>query len=138
MVASPTYILIHVFGTVRDEIDRADRGKRTTSAWLREYASPNETPKRLNEIAWLLDHLTENGWKVVGSPYDCDVMLQRDITRERAEEEIRRAEFWDRLMQVASPDDDGHVVWREHPEGRPSGPRRRRRVRRPPTREQGS
>jgi hypothetical protein len=135
-VASPTYILIHVFGTVRDEIDRADRGKRTTSAWLRDYVA--ETPKRLTEIARLLDLLTENGWKVVGSPYDCDVMLQRDISRPQAEEELRRAEFWDRLMSVASPDDDGHIIWREHPEGRPASPRRRRRVRRPPTREQGS
>jgi hypothetical protein len=135
-VASQTYILIHVFGTVRDEIDRADRGKRTTSGWLREYVS--ETPVRLNEIARLLDLLTENGWKVVGSPYDCDVMLQRDVSREQAEEDIRRAEFWDRLVKVASPDDEGHTVWREHPEGRPTQPRRRRRVRRPPTREQGS
>ena len=137
MVAtSPTYILIHVFGTVRDEIDRGDRGKRTTSGWLREYVA--ETPKRLTEIAWLLDHLTENGWKVVGSPYDCDVMLERDVSREQAEQDIRRAEFWDRLVQIASADDDGHIVWRDHPEGQPSRPRRRRRVRRPPTREQGS
>jgi hypothetical protein len=136
--ATPTYILIHVFGTVRDELDRADRGKRTYSGWLREYASPSETPKRLTEIAWLLDHLTENGWKLVGSPYDCDVMLERDVSREQAEQDIRRAEFWDRLIQVASADDDGHIVWREHPEGGVSKPRRRRRVRRPPTREQGS
>ena len=66
MAASPTFILIHVFGTVRDELDRADRGKRTYSGWLRQYVS--ETPKRLTEIAYLLDQLTENGWKVVGSP----------------------------------------------------------------------
>ena len=125
-MAGPSYILIHVFGTVRDELDRADRGKRSYSGWLREFVS--DTPQRL----------TESGWKVVGSPYDCDVMLERDVTRELAEEEIRRAEFWDRLVQVASADDDGHIVWKEHPEGRPAGPRRRRRVRRPPTREQGS
>src|SRR5947209_11108365 len=92
----------------------------------------------LTEIAQLLDLLTENGWKVVGSPYDCDVMLERDVSRDQAEEDIRRAEFWDRLVQIASADDDGHIVWREHPEGAPSKPRRRRRVRRPPTREQGS
>jgi hypothetical protein len=135
-VASPTYILIHVFGTVRDEIDRADRGKRTTSGWLREYVA--ETPQRLTLIARLLDLLTENGWKIVGSPYDCDVMLEKDATRGQAEDEIRRGEFWDLLVRVASPDDDGHIIWREHPEGRPAAPRRRRRVRRPPTREQGS
>jgi hypothetical protein len=134
--ATTTFILIHVFGTVRDELDRADRGKRTYSGWLREYVS--ETPQRLTEIARLLDLLTENGWKVVGSPYDCDVMLQREVSRDQAEQELRRAEFWDRLVKVASADDDGHVIWREHPEGRPAGPRRRRRVRRPPTREQGS
>ena len=136
MAASPTYILIHVFGTVRDELDRADRGKRTYSGWLREYVA--ETPKRLTEIAYLVDQLTENGWKVVGSPYDCDVMLERDTSREQAEQDIRRAEFWDRLVRVASADDNGHIVWREHPEGQPPRPRRRRRVRRPPTREQGS
>ena len=39
---------------------------------------------------------------------------------------------------AAGRDDDGHVIWREHPEGKPAAPRRRRRVRRPPTREQGS
>ena len=136
VVAGPTFILIHVFGTVRDELDRADRGKRSYSGWLREYVS--ETPQRLTEIARLLDLLTENGWKVVGSPYDCDVMLQREASRENSEAELRRAEIWDRLVRVASPDDDGLIVWREHPEGRPAGPRRRRRVRRPPTREQGS
>jgi len=136
VAASSTYILIHVFGTVRDELDRADRGKRTYSGWLRQYVA--ETPKRLTEIAYLLDQLTENGWKVVGSPYDCDVMLERDVSRDQAEQDIRRAEFWDRLVQVASADDDGHIVWRDHPEGAPSRPRRRRRVRRPPTREQGS
>jgi hypothetical protein len=137
-VAGPTYILIHVFGTVRDELDREDPGtrKRTYSAWLREYVS--EQPQRLTEIAWLLDHLSENGWRVIGSPYDCDVMLEREISRQTAEEDLRRAEVWDRLVRVASPDDDGHVIWREHPEGKPSAPRRRRRVRRPPTREQGS
>src|SRR5436309_1239659 len=96
-----------------------------------------DTPRRLTEIARLLDLLTENGWKVVGSPYDCDVMLERDVSRDQAEQDIRRAEFWDRLVQIASADDDGHIVWREHPEGAPSRPRRRRRVRRPPTREQG-
>jgi len=135
-VASPTYVLIHVFGTFRDEVDREGRGKQTHSGWLREYVT--ETPQRLTEIARLLDLLTENGWKVVGSPYDCDVMLQRDVTREQAEQDIRRAEFWDRLVRVASADDDGHIVWREHPEGQPTRPRRRRRVRRPPTPEQGS
>jgi hypothetical protein len=136
VASSPTYILIHVFGTVRDELDRADRGKRTYSGWLRQYVA--ETPKRLTEIAYLLDQLTENGWKVVGSPYDCDVMLERDVSRDQAEQDIRRAEFWDRLVQIASADDDGHIVWRDHPEGAPRRPRRRRRVRRPPTREQGS
>jgi len=136
VASSPTYILIHVFGTVRDELDRADRGKRTYSGWLREYVA--DTPKRLTEIARLLDLLTENGWKVVGSPYDCDVMLERDVSRDQAEQDIRRAEFWDRLVQIASADDDGHIVWRDHPGGAPSRPRRRRRVRRPPTREQGS
>ena len=135
-MAAPTYVLIHVFGTFRDEVDREGRGKQTHSGWLREYVT--ETPQRLTEIARLLDLLTENGWKVVGSPYDCDVMLQRDVTREQAEQDIRRAEFWDRLVRVASADDDGHIVWREHPEGQPRGPRRRRRVRRPPTPEQGS
>lgn len=135
-MAGPTYILIHVFGTVRDELDREDRGKRTYSAWLREYVS--EQPQRLTEIAWVVDHLTENGWRVIGSPYDCDVMLEREIVRQTAEEELRRAEVWDRLVRIASPDDDGHVIWREHPEGKPAAPRRRRRVRRPPTREQGS
>ena len=133
----PSYILIHVFGTVRDELDREDKGKRTYSAWLREYVS--EQPQRLTEIARLLDLLSENGWRQIGSPYDCDVMLQRDVTREQAEQDIRRAEFWDRLVRVASADDDGHIVWREHPEGEPTRPRRRRRrVRRPPTPEQGS
>jgi hypothetical protein len=135
-VAGPTYILIHVFGTVRDELDREDRGKRTYSAWLREYVS--EQPQRLTEIARLLDVLTENGWRVIGSPYDCDVMLEREISRQTAEEELRRAEVWDIVVRLASPDDDGHVIWREHPEGKPATPRRRRRVRRPPTREQGS
>jgi hypothetical protein len=137
-VAGPTYILIHVFGTVRDELDREEPGKRkrSYSTWLREYVA--EQPKRLTEIAWLLDHLTENGWRVIGSPYDCDVMLEREVSRQTAEEELRRAEVWDRLVRIASPDDDGHVIWREHPEGRPAPPRRRRRVRRPPTREQGS
>jgi hypothetical protein len=137
-VPGPNYILIHVFGTVRDELDRDDpeTRKRSYSAWLREYVS--EQPKRLTEIAWLLDHLTENGWRVIGSPYDCDVMLEREVSRQTAEEELRRAEVWDRLVRIASPDDDGHVIWREHPEGKPASPRRRRRVRRPPTREQGS
>ena len=137
-MAGPNYILIHVFGTVRDELDRDDpeTRKRSYSAWLREYVS--EQPKRLTEIAWLLDHLTENGWRVIGSPYDCDVMLEREVSRQTAEEELRRAEIWDRLVRIASPDDDGHVIWREHPEGKPAAPRRRRRVRRPPTREQGS
>lgn len=133
-MAGPTFILIHVFGTLRDELDRADRGKKTYSGWLREFVQ--DTPRRLTEIARLIDLLTENGWRVAGSPYDCDVMLERAVTRESAEQELRRAEVWDRLVQVASADDDGQVVWREHPEGRPT-PRRRRRVRRPPTREQG-
>ena len=135
-MAGPTYILIHVFGTVRDELDREDRGKRTYSAWLREYVS--EQPQRLTEIARLVDVLTENGWRVIGSPYDCDVMLEREISRQTAEEELRRAEVWDIVVRLASPDDDGHVIWHEHPEGKPAAPRRRRRVRRPPTREQGS
>lgn len=137
-MAGPTYILIHVFGTIRDELDREEpnKRKRTTSAWLREYVA--DQPQRLNEIARLLDLLSENGWRQVGSPYDCDVMLERDASRSTAEDELRRAEIWDRLVRIASPDDDGHVVWREHPEGRPAAPRRRRRVRRPPTREQGN
>ena len=137
-MAGPNYILIHVFGTVRDELDRDDpeTRKRSYSAWLREYVS--EQPQRLTEIARLLDLLTENGWRVIGSPYDCDVMLEREVSRQTAEEELRRAEIWDRLVRIASPDDDGHVIWREHPEGKPAAPRRRRRVRRPPTREQGS
>ena len=65
-------------------------------------------------------------------------MLQRDVSRTTAEEELRRAEILDLVAGVASPDDDSHIVWHEHPEGRPASPRRRRRVRRPPTREQGS
>ena len=135
--AAPSYILIHVFGTVRDELDRADRGKRSYSGWLREFVS--DTPQRLTEIARLVDLLTENGWSLAGSPYDCDVMLERAVDRANAEQELRRAEVWDRLLQVCSADDDGHAIWREHPEGKPSRPRRRRRVRRPPTsREQGS
>ncbi|MEK6620528.1 MAG: hypothetical protein AABZ26_06095 [Chloroflexota bacterium] len=131
-----SFVLIHVFGTLRDELDRSDRGKRTYSGWLRDFVA--DTPQRLTEIARLIDLLSENGWGVTGSPYDCDVMLERSVPREVAEQELRRAEVWDRLVQVASPDDDGHIVWREHPEGRPDPPRRRRRVRRPPTREQGS
>ncbi len=131
-----SYVLLHVFGTIRDELDRADRGKRTYSGWLREFVS--DTPQKLTEIARLVDLLGEQGWKVVGSPYDCDLMLERSVVREVAEQELRRAEVWDRLVKVASPDDDGQTVWREHPEGKPRGPRRRRRVRRPPTREQGS
>ena len=134
-MAGPSYILIHVFGTVRDELDRADRGKRSYSGWLREFVA--ETPQRLTEIARLVDLLTENGWGVSGSPYDCDVMLERSVDRQTAEQELRRAEVWDRLVRVSSADDDGHAIWHEHPEGRPSSPRRRRRVRRPPTREQG-
>jgi len=136
-MAGPSYILIHVFGTVRDELDRADRGKRSYSGWLREFVA--DTPQRLTEIARLVDLLTENGWSLVGSPYDCDVMLERAIDQANAEQELRRAEVWDRLLQVCSADDDGHAIWREHPEGKPSRPRRRRRVRRPPTsREQGN
>jgi len=135
-MAGPSYILIHVFGTVRDELDRADRGKRSYSGWLREFVA--ETPQRLTEIARVVDLLTENGWSVSGSPYDCDVMLERSVDRQVAEQELRRAEVWDRLVRVSSADDDGHAIWHEHPEGRPAAPRRRRRVRRPPTREQGS
>jgi hypothetical protein len=135
-MAGPSYILIHVFGTVRDELDRADRGKRSYSGWLREFVS--DTPQRLTEIARLVDLLTENGWSLVGSPYDCDVMLERAVDQANAEQELRRAEVWDRLLQVCSADDDGHAIWRAHPEGKPARPRRRRRVRRPPTsREQG-
>ncbi len=130
-----SYVLMHAFGTLRDELDRSDGGKRTYSGWLRQFVA--DTPSRLTEIARLIDLLTENGWKITGSPYDCDVMLERAMSRESAEQDLRRAEIWDRLMQVASPDDDGHIVWQQHPEGRAS-PRRRRRVRRPPTREQGS
>lgn len=133
MTGASTYILIHVFGTVRDELDRSDRGKKTYSGWLREFVT--DTPQRLGEIARLLDLLSEQGWKLIGSPYDCDVMLEREATREVVEQELRRAEIWDRLVKVASPADDGHAVWRDHPEGRPPAPRRRRRVRRPPTRE---
>src|SRR5438046_10367444 len=96
-MAGPSYILLHVFGTVRDELDRADRGKRTYSGWLREYVA--DTPQRLTEIARLLDLLTENGWKVVGSPYDCDVMLERAVSRDQAEQEPRRAEVCDRHVQ---------------------------------------
>ena len=135
-MAGPSFILIHVFGNVRDELDRSDRGKKTYSGWLREFVT--DTPQRLTEIARLLDLLSEQGWKMVGSPYDCDVMLERAQTREVAEQDLRRAEVWDRLAKVASTDDDGHVIWAEHPEGKPAAPRRRRRVRRPPTREQGS
>ncbi len=131
-----SFILMHAFGTLPDELDRSDRGKRTYSGWLRQFVA--DTPSRLTEIARLIDLLTENGWKITGSPYDCDVMLEREVSRQTAEEELRRAEVWDRLGRIASPDDDGHVIWREHPEGKPSAPRRRRRVRRPPTREQGS
>ena len=135
-MAGPSYILIHIFGTVRDELDRADRGKRSYSGWLREFVA--ETPQRLTEIARVVDLLTENGWSVSGSPYDCDVMLERSVDRQAAEQELRRAEVWDRLVRVSSADDDGHAIWHEHPEGRSATPRRRRRVRRPPTREQGS
>lgn len=130
-MAGPSFILIHVFGNVRDELDRSDRNKKTYSSWLREFVS--DTPKRLTEIAWLLDHLSEQGWKMVGSPYDCDVMLEMPRSRELAEQDLRRAEVWDRLAKVASPDDDGNVIWAEHPEGKPAAPRRRRRVRRPPS-----
>ena len=47
----PNYILIHVFGTVRDELDREDpeTRKRSYSAWLREYVS--EQPQRLTELS---------------------------------------------------------------------------------------
>src|SRR5204863_9971449 len=107
----PAYILIHVFGTVRDELDREDKGKRTYSAWLREYVA--EQPQRLTSIARLLDLLSENGWRQIGSPYDCDVMLQRDVSRTTAEQELRRAEIWDRIVTIASPDDDGHTIWTE-------------------------
>jgi len=94
-----TYVLIHAFGTLRDELDRSDRGKRTYSGWLREFVE--DTPKRLTEIARLIDLLSENGWRITGSPYDCDVMLERSVTREVAEQELRRAEVWDRLVLVA-------------------------------------
>src|SRR5438445_10960941 len=112
-MAGPSYILIHVFGTVRDELDRADRGKRSYSGWLREYVA--DTPQRLTEIARLLDLLTENGWKVVGPPYDCDVMLEREVSRDQAEQELRRAEFWDRLVRVGSADAAGHGIAQAHP-----------------------
>jgi hypothetical protein len=73
---------------------------------------------------------------MVGSPYDCDLLLERDMARADAEQELRRLEVWDRVRDLASPDDDGHSLWSEHPEGRQQPPRRRRRVRRPPTREE--
>src|SRR2546423_13967466 len=113
VASSSTYILIHVFGTVRDELDRADRGKRTYSGWLREYVS--ETPKRLTEIARLVNHLTENGRKGVGSPYDRDVMLERDVSRDQAEQDIRRAHFWGRRLPDAPADHDRHPRWRDPP-----------------------
>src|SRR5205823_12238407 len=97
-MAGPSYILIHVFGTVRDELDRADRGKRSYSGWLREFVA--DTPQRLTEIARLVDLLTENGWSLVGPPYDCDVRPERAIDRATAAEEPRRADGWDRLLQV--------------------------------------
>ncbi|MEK7285101.1 MAG: hypothetical protein AAB114_04480, partial [Chloroflexota bacterium] len=72
-----SFVLIHVFGTLRDELDRSDRGKRTYSGWLRDFVA--DTPQRLTEIARLIDLLSENGWGVTGSPYDCDVMLERSV-----------------------------------------------------------
>ena len=51
-MAGPSYILIHVFGNVRDELDRSDRGKKTYSGWLREFVT--DTPQRLTEIAFRL------------------------------------------------------------------------------------
>src|SRR5207247_10489490 len=96
----PSYILIHVFGTVRDELDREDKGKRTYSAWLREYVS--EQPQRLTEIARLLDLLSENGWRQLGSPYDCEVMLPRDRPRAAAAAEPRRARMSERSVTCGS------------------------------------
>ena len=129
-----TYVLIHVFGTARDELDRHPLERKTFTGWLREY-----TPfahKRWVEIANVVDMMAEHGWHMIGSPYDCDLLLERDLIRGDAEQELRRLEVWDRVRDLASPDDDAHSLWAEHPEGRQQPPRRRRRVRRPPTREE--
>lgn len=128
-----TYVLIHVFGTARDELDRHPLERKTFTGWLRAYVPFAE--RRWSEIARVVDILAEHGWKTIGSPYDCDLLVEKETSRTDAEQELRRLEVWDRIVQVASPDDDGHPLWAEHPEGRPM-PRRRRRVRRPPTREE--
>lgn len=129
-----TYALVHVFGTARDEMDRHPMDRSTFTGWLREYAPFAE--RRLAEMARVADLLTEHGWRMVGSPYDCDILLEREVSRDEAERELRRLEIWDRLAAMASPADDGHPLWAEHPEGKSAPPRRRRRVRRPPAREQ--
>ncbi len=132
-VQARTYVLIHVFGTARDELDRHPLDRKTFTGWLREYAPFAQ--KRWGEIARVVDILAEHGWRMVGSPYDCDLLLERDSARTDAEEELRRLEVYDRVRELSSPDDDGHPLWAEHPEGRTLPPRRRRRVRRPPSRE---
>lgn len=135
MAAQPrTYVLIHVFGTARDELDRHPLDRKTFTGWLREYAPFAQ--KRWAEISRVVEILSEHGWRMVGSPYDCDLLLERDAAQPDSEQELRRIEVWDRVRELASPDDDGHVLWAEHPEGRAGPPRRRRRVRRPPTREE--
>lgn len=135
MTARPqTYLLIHVFGTARDELDRHPLERKTFTGWLRAYLPFAQ--QRWNEISRVADILIEHGWHMVGSPYDCDLLLEKDAARAESEQELRRLEVWDRVMQLASPDDEGRPLWSEHPEGRPA-PRRRRRVKRPPTREEG-
>lgn len=135
MSAQPrTYVLIHVFGTARDELDRHPMGRKTFTGWLREYMPFAQ--KRWGEIARVVDLLSEHGWHMVGSPYDCDLLLEKAEARADAEQELRRLEVWDRVVQLSSPDDDGQPVWAEHPEGKTTPPRRRRRVRRPPAREE--
>ncbi len=130
---SRTYILIHVFGTARDELDRHPLERKTFTGWLRAYAPFAQ--QRWNEISRVVEMLGEQGWQSIGSPYDCDLLLEKDATLADAEADLRRLEVWDRVVQLASPDDDGSPLWAEHPEGRPA-PRRRRRVKRPPTREE--
>lgn len=135
MTAQPrTFVLIHVFGTARDELDRHPLGRKTFTGWLREYTPFAQ--RRWGEIARVVDLMAEHGWQVVGSPYDCDLLLERELARGESEAELRRLEIWDRVTQLASPDDDGHALWDEHPESRVPPPRRRRRVRRPPTRKE--
>src|SRR5438067_1743433 len=78
-----TYVLIHVFGTARDELDRHPLERKTFTGWLREY-----TPfahKRWVEIANVVDMMAEHGWHMIGSSYDCDLLLERDLIRGDAE-----------------------------------------------------